>query len=273
MTLEANKIEQILKYRKASFPKSVSTTFVAHCSFDYVFNHAQLKHVTEEKDLGVIVNNTLSWEKHVISVTAKANNLLRLLKRTCPLLMDVSVMQTLYLSLVKLQLCFGTQVWSPSQHYLKAKIEHVQRRAMQWILRTRIGELSYRERLERLNLLPLVLDRELKDLVFFYTCLHGYTDLNIHNFVSFVTHGHTRQSNSFNLKHPLCITSAFQASYFNRIVRLWNTICNSVPKTIFRSLYTFQNYVKETLFDSLKTFDVEWLCTWSSVRLCTCHRP
>ena len=32
-TLDANKIEQVLKYRKASFPKSVSTTFVAHCSY------------------------------------------------------------------------------------------------------------------------------------------------------------------------------------------------------------------------------------------------
>ena len=30
LTLEASKIEQMLKYRKASFPKSVSTTFVAH---------------------------------------------------------------------------------------------------------------------------------------------------------------------------------------------------------------------------------------------------
>ena len=32
LMLEANKIEQMLKYRKASFPRSVSTTFVAHCS-------------------------------------------------------------------------------------------------------------------------------------------------------------------------------------------------------------------------------------------------
>ena len=34
LTLEANKIEQMLKYRKASFPKSVSTAFVAHCRFN-----------------------------------------------------------------------------------------------------------------------------------------------------------------------------------------------------------------------------------------------
>ena len=33
LTLEANKIEQMLKYRKAPFLKSVSTTFVAHCRF------------------------------------------------------------------------------------------------------------------------------------------------------------------------------------------------------------------------------------------------
>ena len=32
LTLDANKTEQMLKYRKASFPKSVSTTFVVHCS-------------------------------------------------------------------------------------------------------------------------------------------------------------------------------------------------------------------------------------------------
>ena len=35
--LDESEIEQILKYWKASFPKSVSTTFVAHCSFaDYL---------------------------------------------------------------------------------------------------------------------------------------------------------------------------------------------------------------------------------------------
>ena len=33
LTLDANKIDPILMYRKSSFSKSVSTTFVAHCSF------------------------------------------------------------------------------------------------------------------------------------------------------------------------------------------------------------------------------------------------
>ena len=33
LTLDANKIEQMLKYRKSSFPKCLSTTVVAHCGY------------------------------------------------------------------------------------------------------------------------------------------------------------------------------------------------------------------------------------------------
>jgi len=35
--LDANNKEQVLKYQNASFPKSVSTTFVAHCSLQSAF--------------------------------------------------------------------------------------------------------------------------------------------------------------------------------------------------------------------------------------------
>ena len=70
-------------------------------------------------------------------------------------------------SLVKSQLRYLTQVWSPNQFLLKAKIERVQRRATRWILQTRVDEMFNKERLVTLNLLPLALDRELKDLAFY----------------------------------------------------------------------------------------------------------
>ena len=50
---------------------------------------------------------------------------------------------------------------------LNDQVEQVQRRASRWILRTRRGEMSYKKRLIMLDLLPLSLDRKLKDLVFF----------------------------------------------------------------------------------------------------------
>ena len=133
-------------------------------TYNYHLNQVQLERVTNEKD----VTRTLSWDQHVHTIVSKANRLLRLLKRTCPLLTDLSVRRTLYLALVKSQLAYATQVWSSSQISLKTEIERVQRRATRWILQTRVGEMSYKDRLLALNLLPLTFDRELKDMVFFY---------------------------------------------------------------------------------------------------------
>ena len=115
-----------------------------------------------------------------------------------------------YLSLVKSQLCYATQVWSPAQVSLKAQVERVQRRATRWILQTRIGEMSYRDRLITLDLLPLTYDRELKDLVFFYKCLFNHIHLDVRSFTNFTSHGRTRLSDSFNLKTPICETSTFR---------------------------------------------------------------
>ena len=143
--------------------------------FDYTLDGTALTRASEEKDLGVIITSTLSWDSHIHTITAKANKLLGLLKRTCPLLSSVSVRRSLYLSLVKSQLCYATQVWSPAYVTLNAKVEQVQRRASRWILRTRKDESSYKERLILLDLLPLSLDRELKDLIFVYKCLYCST--------------------------------------------------------------------------------------------------
>ena len=49
------------------------------------------------------------------------------------------------------------------------------------------------------------------------------SDLNVHNYVSFVTHSRTRNSvnPTLMLKILSCKTSTFQASYFNRVATLW----------------------------------------------------
>ena len=86
---------------------------------------------------------------HIHTITAKANKLLGLLKRTFPLLYGVSVWRSLYLSLVKSQLLYTTQVWSPAYVTLNAKVE--QRRASRWMLHTRKDESSYKERLTLLD--------------------------------------------------------------------------------------------------------------------------
>ena len=186
--------------------------------FDYHLGDTTLVHVRKEKDLGCIITNHLTWDQQVLVVVCKANKMLGLLRRTCSLLItNTKVRRSLYLSLVKCHLDYATQVWSPALTSLKIEIENVQRRATRWILKQRKGEKSYKERRVTVKLLPLCYDREVKDLVFFYKAMHGYINLDVNNFVSFVTHGRTRLSEARTLKTPSCRTSTFQGSYFNRI--------------------------------------------------------
>ena len=203
--------------------------------------------------------------------------MLGLLRRTCPLLTDHTICRTLYLSLVKSQLSYATQVWSPTLHNSKTNLENlerVQRRATRWILQTKKGGMSYKERLLSLNLLPLAYDREIKDLTFFYKAKHGLYDLDVLKFVSFVTHSRTRNCNNLSLllKIPSCKTNTFKSSYFNRIVLLWNYVCKVALPSDFRSLSSFKTFLRRTYLNLLSSsFDFDMTCTWSINRSCSCH--
>ncbi|CAB4010103.1 plexin-A4, partial, partial [Paramuricea clavata] len=112
--------------------------------------------------------------------------MLGVLRGTCTKLMDMKARRTLYLSLVKSQLCYATEVWSRvNSVQISRLVEEVQRRTTRWITMTKRGELSYRERLLALVLLLLTYDREVRDLVYFFKSLFSYMDVNIDNHVLF----------------------------------------------------------------------------------------
>jgi hypothetical protein len=137
-------------------------------------------------------------------------------------------------------------------------LERVLRRATRWILKTNVGEMTYEDRLTTLNQLPLVYDRELRDLVLVYKSIFGCIDLNIEQFVSFVQHSRSRSQNpSLVLKPSYCKTSTFQASFFDK----------------FSSLSIFKRFLHTTYSNLVKdTFNVDMPCTWSLTRDCSCHR-
>ena len=90
-----------------------------------------------EVDLGVTwVTSKLSWNQHITLTISKANKMLRVLRRTCPLLMNRNARRTLYLSLVKSQMCYATEIWSPSQSTFKINIERIQTdRLLDWFFK------------------------------------------------------------------------------------------------------------------------------------------
>ena len=97
---------------------------------------------------------------------------------------------------------------------------------------------------------------------------------DVKNFVKFLSHSRTRLSQKTTLlKVPLCRTTTFQSSYFNRIVKLWNCACNVANISTFSSADNFQIILKDNYFNLLNSiFDTDLICTWSSVRDCPCHK-
>ena len=61
----------------------------------FVFFIEKLLCVYEEKDLGLVILDKLTWDTHLHLITAKANNLLGLLKRSGPMLTKVAVRKAL----------------------------------------------------------------------------------------------------------------------------------------------------------------------------------
>ena len=242
--------------------------------YDYHLGQVDLQRVNEETDLGVMITSKLTWKTQVLMVSARANKLLGLLRRTCPMLIDVKVRRSLYLALVKSQISYATEVWSPSHSTLKQKAEKVQRRATHWILPSKQGELSYKERLIHLDLLPLTYDRKVKDLEFLFKALYGYIDIDV-SFIKSVSHGHSQRSLSGDIKYlemPFCKTATRQSFFFNRSIKLWNIIRKFIWPRDFLNVKTFKNSITNLFKDELaNVFDPDKRCSWGLARNCGCH--
>ena len=105
-----------------------------------------------EKDVGVTIDNKLSFDKHITEKVNKANSIIGVIRRTLEYL-DLKTFRMLYVSLVRPHLEYANPVWNP---YLKKHIdmlENIQRRATKLI--PILSDLSYEDRLRRLKLPPL----------------------------------------------------------------------------------------------------------------------
>ena len=239
-------------------------------NFHYNLNGQILEKVTNIRDLGVIVDSDLSWTKHVTSIVAKANQISYLVKRSVGYNAPVNVKKQLYLSLVRSNTEYCSQVWGGINKQECVLLENVQRSATRYILGYPTDK-NYNERLSELVILPLSYRREMNDLILFYKCQNNVCDVDVTEFVKF-TCNNARSTRStedvLQLCVPKCHTEAGKRLYFNRIVALWNCIpfkvrnANSVAAFKKEIFNIFESYFN-TFFDCANT------CTWT---IC-CHCP
>ncbi len=113
----------------------------------------RLERVHREKDLGIIVDQHLTFEQHINEKVNKANRMVGLIRRSFVDLNKENIIR-LYTALVRPQLEFGNEIWCPSRKKDITSLENVQRRATRMV--DGLGHLSYQERLKELSLPTLV---------------------------------------------------------------------------------------------------------------------
>ena len=215
-------------------------------------------------DLGIIVSNNLSWFDHYDHICIKAYRALNMIRRVLPANSSTALKKRLYVSLVRSHLTYCSQLWRPRLIKDIKRLEQVQRRCMKFILQDYSS--TYKSRLRALNLLPLMLWYELQDIMFLVKCLKEPMDnVNIFDYVQFST-SNTRAGCSNKLIHKLSRTSCDHHFFFNRIVRLWN----SMP---YIDLTLSFDQIKSKILSHLWShftvkFNSDLICTFHS--LCPC---
>ena len=122
------------------------------------------------------------------------------------------------------------------------RMESLQCRATKFIFDTQWqDDISYHERLSRLNLLPLTYWHEVKDLIFHFKYRVGHSTLPIDDYVKPKGTRLTRHSSDEDVLIPKFRSKIFQFSYFNRIAKLWNTLSESTLTVT--SLNQFKSHV------------------------------
>lgn len=179
--------------------------------------------VSQQTDLGVIVTDKLSWSAHVTKVVSKANQMLFIIRKSFQDLSATSFLK-IYNAYIRPHLEFAVVVWSPLLKQDINRLEGVQRRATK--LPRGLKNLPYDERLRLLNLESMETRRQRGDLIATYRILHGeffcHQDLFELN-TDFRLRGHSLKLRKENFR-----TTTRKHFLSNRVFEHWNSLPENV---------------------------------------------
>lgn len=186
----------------------------------YFMSTTHLDSVDSEKDLGVVISSDLKVSNQCIKAYAKANKILGVINRTIES-KSVEIMIKLYKTLVRPHVEYCTAVWSPYYSKDKLLIEKIQRRFTKMIVE--VKNLSYEERLMRLQLWSLEERRNRADLIEVFKMLKGLSSVSYGRFFNIASDGKTR-GHSLKLVKKRFSTSIRQHFFSERVINRWNSL-------------------------------------------------
>ena len=187
---------------------------------DYKMGLNEIKKITQERDLGVVIDKSGKASKQCAIAVKKANGILGMIKRNIKF-KSKKVIVKLYKSLVRPRLEYCIQAWSPYLRKDIDMIERVQRRATRLI--EGFSDMSYEDRLEQTGLISLEKRRVRGDLILLFKVMKGFIQIDYKKFFELSkvnkTRGHSlklvkKRSNGEQRKH----------FFSQRVVDVWNRL-------------------------------------------------
>ena len=193
--------------------------------WDYKMEEVVIKKSNEEKDLGVIIQDTLSPERHISNIF---NNTYRMLTniRVAFNYMDKNMMKKIITSIIRRQLEYAAVVWSPNMKKDIRKIERIQRIATKMV--PELKDLTYEERLTDMGLLTLQDRRERGDLITLYKILSGIERIDNEELMVVVGEVSRTRGHSKKIRMSKCVRDTRKYSFPHRIACTWNGLNEEV---------------------------------------------
>ena len=208
----------------------------------------QLQVVTGEKDLGVHIDNKLSFQQHITETSNKATRILWAIKRTFSTRKG-PIMKRLYTTLVRphLEYCNAALILKNKGDI--DKLERVQRRATKMV--TELRNLPYQDRLRRLDLQSFTFRRRRGDMIQTFKYVKGINKCRLEDLLPKPRTMRCLRGHSEKLAMPRARTNLRKHSFTHRIVPSWNALSQFTVNAT--TVNTFKNRLdkewKEKMFD------------------------
>ena len=190
---------------------TLKSNYIFH---DYNILGATLKRVTNHDYLGVTISSDLNWLRHVTKISNKASRTLGLLKRTLSPCSQ-NVKSIAYKMLVRPQLEYASEVWSPYTMKCIKKIEQIQRNSCRFIFHEYHRDTDTSLLINRLNLDSLYARRLIQQATMFYKIHYSLVDICPPSYIQHANHISSRIDHPLKYcnKNPLQI-NAYKYSFF-----------------------------------------------------------
>ena len=156
-------------------------------AYHYHLGENLLSYADSEKDLGVHINKSFTFNEQCEILLTKANQKFGILKRTCHFVTCKNRRRVLYLALVRSQFENCSPVWRPRSITMMNKFESFQKKCIKWILSEEEKSYShevYVSKCKQVNIPPLSFRFNFNDMNLFHKILYKTIPVNIPDYLT-----------------------------------------------------------------------------------------